>query len=127
MTDVSQPSPAGPYRDDDLVYVDPETKTVVGRVEWGKNDKPKSLPYKRLESAAAGKDAKADRGQFWRKHFPWGTYKSMRKIYKLEGKVKEAEPNKTLEEVLPKALSQAYWSWEVEGKSSPPENTSPAS
>lgn len=112
MSDSSVPSSGSTFKDDDLVYVDPETKTVVGRVEWGKNDKPKSLPYKRLETAVTGKDAKSDKGQFWRKNFPWGTYRSMKKIYKLEGKIKEAEPNKTLEEVLPKALTQAYWSWD---------------
>lgn len=115
-------SPGGiSYNDDDLVYVDPETKTVVGRVEWGKNDKPKSLPYKRLESASSSKDPKKEKGQFWRKHFPFGTYRSMKKIYKLEGKIKEAEPNKTLEEVLPKALTQAYWTWD-EAKKSPAED-----
>jgi hypothetical protein len=112
MSDASVPSAGNSFKDDDLVYVDPETKTVVGRVEWGKNDKPKSLPYKRLESATSSKDPKKEKGQFWRKHFPFGTYKSMKKIYKLEGKIKEAEPNKTLEEVLPKALTQAYWTWD---------------
>lgn len=116
MSDASLPSSGNSFKDDDLVYVDPETKTVVGRVEWGKNDKPKSLPYKRIESASSSKDPKKEKGQFWRKHFPFGTYKSMKKIYKLEGKIKEAEPNKTLEEVLPKALTQAYWTWDEEKK-----------
>ena len=125
MTD-STPLPQQPeqpvYQDHDLVYVDPETRTVVGRVEWGKNDRPKSKPYapvvkpepsQKTEKKGAAPEKK-ERGQFWRKNFPWGTYRSMRRIYKLQGKVKDPEPNKTLDEVLPKALSQAYWSWDAE-------------
>lgn len=116
MSDTSTAPGNTVYKDDDLVYVDPETKTVVGRVEWGNNDKPKSLPYKRIQPATSTNDPKKDKGQFWRKNFPFGTYKSMKKIYKLEGKIKEAEPNKSLEEVLPKALNQAFWTWDEEKK-----------
>ena len=36
----------------------------------------------------------------------------MKRIYKVEGKIKDPEPNKTLEEVLPRALNEAFWSWE---------------
>ncbi len=102
------------YKDDDLVYVDPETRTVVGLVEWSKNDKPKSKNYvpPAPKEEPVGKDGKkkGSRGGGWhRKHYPWGTYRSMKRIYKLEGKMKDAEPNRTLEEVLPKALSQAFW------------------
>ncbi len=121
MSDATPEPQAPQYKDDDLVYVDPDQKKVIGKVEFGKNDKPKSLAYKPIvvapkapdaAPAKGGKPDKKERGQFWRKFYPFGTYKSMRKIYKLEGKVKEAEPNRTFEEVLPRALSEAYWTWD---------------
>lgn len=114
MSDEAPMTPKPTYSDDDLVYVDPETKTVVGKVEFGKNDNPKSKPY---VAPAAPKDAKpGERRSFWRKMYPFGTYRSMKRIYKVEGKIKDPEPNKTLEEVLPKALKEAFWTWEKKGK-----------
>ncbi len=114
---TTDPKPPSQYKDDDLVYVDPETRTVVGIVEWIKGEKPKSKPY----VAVAGKDAKpGERPKgFWRKFYPWGTYRSMKRIYKVEGKIKDAEPNKTLEEVLPRALAEAFWTWDDKKKSAP--------
>lgn len=96
------------YKDDDLVYVDPDTKTVVGLVEWSKTGVPLSKPYVSTVSATA-KKGKEEKRSFWRKFYPWGTYRSMRRIYKIEGKIKDPEPNKTLEEILPMALNQAFW------------------
>jgi hypothetical protein len=108
MNGVTPPS-SGPYKDDDLVYVDPEKRSVVGRVEWTRNDKPKSLAYK--PPADVKGDAKSQRRQFFRKFYPWGTFRSMRRIFKLEGKVKDQEPNKTLDEVLPRAVKETFWDW----------------
>ncbi|MSR67419.1 hypothetical protein EXS65_01140 [Candidatus Peribacteria bacterium] len=104
-----------PYKDDDLVYVDPETRTVVGLVEWSKTgDKPLSKAYVAPTVTAApskGKGKDESKRSFWRRMYPWGTYRSMKRIFKVEGKIKDAEPNKTLEEVLPKALNEAFWKW----------------
>jgi hypothetical protein len=111
MDTPESPASAQTYKDDDLVYVDPDTRTVVGRVEWDKNEKPKSLAYK-PPAPDPKKTEKEARKSFWRKVYPWGTYKSMKRIFKLEGKIKDPEPNKTLEEVLPKALNEAFWKWE---------------
>ncbi len=107
MTSTSPEAPA--YKDSDLVYVDPETRTVVGIVEWDKNEKPKSKSY----IAVVAHDAKPGEKPkgFWRKFYPFGTYRSMKRMYKVEGKIKDVEPNKTLEEVLPKALNEAFWTW----------------
>ncbi len=104
------------YSDDDLVYVDPDTRTVIGRVEWSKNgERPLSKAFVAALGKAAvapkGKVAKEEKRSYWRKVYPWGTYRSMKRIFKVEGKIKDPEPNKTLEEVLPKALSQAFWKW----------------
>lgn len=114
------------YKDDDLVYVDPDSRTVIGKVEWSVNGKPKSMLYQVKEPSVVtrremkggkvgkesreGKESKEERRRTWgRKYYPWGTYKSMRKIYKLEGKQKEPEPNLLFEEVLPKALKDVFW------------------
>ncbi len=122
MPDDTTPAAKPTYKDDDLVYVDPETKTVIGIVEFGKNDNPKSKAYQ--PSAAPKeketKDGKPERRGFFRKVYPFGTYRSMKRIYKVEGKIKDPEPNKTLEEVLPKALNEAFWTWE---KKAPPADT----
>jgi len=36
----------------------------------------------------------------------------MKRIFKLQGKIKDPEPNKTLDEVIPRALKDAYWEWD---------------
>lgn len=117
------------YQDDDLVYVDPELRTVVGRVEWSNAGKPKSLAMKKptLEEstgdpaippaekpAATGKDGKPDkrrekRGPVRVRYYPWGTYRSMKRVYKIEGKIPKEESNKTLDEVIEKALNEPFW------------------
>ncbi len=107
------------YKDDDLVYVDPDTRTVVGRVEWGKNDKPLSKAFVPA-TVAPGTKGKEEKRSFWRKVYPWGTYKSMKRIFKVEGKIKDPEPNRTLEEVLPKALNEAFWTWGDKAKDATP-------
>jgi hypothetical protein len=104
--------PTGSYRDGDLVYVDPESRTVVGPVQWSRNGNPKSMPYKPVVEEAKAKDPKGkdreERRRSTRKNYPWGTYKSMKNVYKLEGK-KRTDPNKKFEEVIDKALAQPFW------------------
>jgi len=84
------------YGDDALVYVDPETKTVLGPLEFEKNGNPKSLPYKAVEASGE---------RSWRKMYPWGTYRSMKRAFRLEGKVREEDSGATLDDVLPKLLN----------------------
>jgi hypothetical protein len=109
------------YKDDDLVYVNPKTRTVVGRVEFDKNDKPKSLEMKipDLSDSSAETDSDQDDSKMNKKkgrkprkpkkrYYPWGTYRSMKKIYRLEGKVKEEEGNQTLAEVFKKPLEETF-------------------
>jgi hypothetical protein len=36
----------------------------------------------------------------------------MKKVFRLQGKTKDPEPNRTLDEVLPRALNEAYWEWD---------------
>lgn len=113
------------YKDEDLVYVDPDKRTVVGLVEFNKAGNPKSLAMKMEEvdddeeevaapkaDAAAKPDAKGRvrRPRIRRQRFyPWGTYRSMKKIYKIEGKQRAEASQKTLDEVMEKALKEPFW------------------
>jgi len=81
------------YSDDDLVYVDPDSRTVVGKVEWNEQGSPKSMPYVKKEGEKS-----------WRKFYPWGTYRSMKGAFRINGKRVEEESESTLDSVLPKFL-----------------------
>lgn len=142
MADASAPIPAsvsGPFQDDDLVYVDPDARVVVGRVEFDEKGKAKKLerPAREVETDDDESDAKIEpassnaapaaakpepakgRGRGGRdrrpprkprtRYYPWGTYRTMKKIYKIEGKVFEAERTLTLDDVMEKALQEPYW------------------
>ncbi len=142
------PVKAESYKDEDLVYVDPQLRLVVGFVEWSNSGKPKALLMKdkgevdddedesapiskpgavnKVEPKAEEKAPAAapvagkpvpkgfDKGRIRRKrvrYYPWGTYRSMKRIYKIEGKVRndKDENRKTLDEVLEKALKEPFW------------------
>ena len=105
-------APAAPvYGDEDLVYVDPDTRTVVGKVEWNTAGRPKSLPMKVDEPVEAKdeNDPKAKRHVRRQRFYPWGTYRSMKRIFKLEGKQPKQEAQNTLDEILEKALKEPFW------------------
>ena len=82
------------YQDDDLVYIDPESRTVVGKVEWSENGLPKSLLYDKKEKK-----------EFWRKFYPWGTYRSMKGAFRIDGKREEKEGAASIDDVLPQFMS----------------------
>jgi hypothetical protein len=106
MTDSAPPpaSTGASYRDDDLVYVDPDQCSVVGLVQWSSAGRPKSL-----EVPVAGSGDQRERRSRRRRYFPWGTYRSMKRIYKLEGKVRSEPPTSDIHAVIEKALEQPYW------------------
>ncbi len=129
------------YNDDDLVYVDPDARTVVGKVEFNEKGIAKKLerPAREIETDDDESDAKIDpassnsaeaspksnakpdtskpvRGKDRRpmrkprtRYYPWGTYKTMKKIYKIEGKIPEPERTLTLDDVMEKAVQEPYW------------------
>jgi hypothetical protein len=113
-TPVTSASPAS-YSDEDIVYVDPDSRTVIGALEWT-GETPVSKVYVPTKKDPAAVKKPSDDRPFFRKFFPVGTYRTMKRVFKIEGKVKDAEPNKTLEEVLPRALSEAFWTWEDKKK-----------
>ena len=88
------------YSDDDLVYVDPDTREVLRKVEWDTKENPQSLPYKKEEGKAESRRR--------RKFFPWGTYRSMKRIYRLEKTKEEEAPKKTLREVFERPLEETF-------------------
>lgn len=135
MTEPTVPD-TGAYTDDDLVYVDPDLRVVVGRVQFDDKGNAKKLerpsrdaepdedesdakidPASSSDSAAAKTEGKGrGRGRDRRpprkprkRYYPWGTYRTMKKIYKIEGKVHEAERTTTLDDVMEKALQEPYW------------------
>ncbi len=102
------------YKDDDFVYVDPEARKVVGLVEWGSDGNAKPLLMKDtkvVKKEEEEDDGKAKRKRIIRKrYYPWGSYRSMKKLYRLEGKAeKESAGSKTLDDVLEKALENPFW------------------
>ncbi len=120
MTDTTEPIAAEQaqiqYKDDDLVYVDPKERVVVGRVEFDEKDIPKPLAMKTaVEEADDEEEKPAKPGTKGRvrkprvRYYPWGTYRSMKKIYKIEGKILSEPPTATLDEIMEKALQQPYW------------------
>ena len=95
------------YKDEDLVYVDPEARAVVARVEFDNNGIPKPLA---MQNQVAEKPEKGERKRkISERFYPWGTYKSMKRIYRLEGKVKKTVPTATLDEVIGKAMTEPFW------------------
>lgn len=82
------------FQDDDLVYVNPEDRTVVEPVKFDADGNPLSLPW---QQKPGGKPS-------WRKFFPWGTYRSMRNTFRLEGKRAQEESSLTMDEAIPKFM-----------------------
>ncbi|MDD5751318.1 MAG: hypothetical protein PHS73_02245 [Candidatus Peribacteraceae bacterium] len=94
------------YADSDFVYYDPETRTVIGPVQWSAAGTPKPL-----ERPARPEGEGEGRRKFSRRkeYYPWGSYRSLKRLHNLEGKQKEAEHTQTLDEAMGRALQEAYW------------------
>lgn len=95
------------YKKDDFVYVDPDLKKAVGLVEWDKdgNPLPKEWPYPERE------DGKKPMRKPRTRYYPWGSYHTMCKLYKLEGKVKDKDPEDyiQLDDAIEKLQEEPYW------------------
>ena len=95
------------YSDGDFVYVDPEKREVVGLVEWTTEGTP--VPKEREYPDVEGDD-KAHR-QRKKRRYPWGTFATMNRIYKLKGRSADAaqEESMDLEHAMQKAQEEPYW------------------
>jgi len=97
------------YIDDDLVYVDPSKRAVMGKVEWGKNGDPKKLEKKFEEKDDSEEPTKGRKRRRMKQYFPWGTYRTMKKLFRIEGKEREIENYKPLDEAMSLASNETYW------------------
>ncbi|PIP65408.1 hypothetical protein COU77_03250 [Candidatus Peregrinibacteria bacterium CG10_big_fil_rev_8_21_14_0_10_49_16] len=90
------------YHNEDLVYVDPESKTIIGKVEWSRNGKLKSLPMPQQGKKEEVRMRK-------RKFSPVCSYKSARRIWKIGGALEPRQPT-LFEDALAKVIEgQPYW------------------
>ncbi|MFH1444190.1 MAG: hypothetical protein ABIG34_02260 [Candidatus Peregrinibacteria bacterium] len=95
------------FVDNDFLYFDSETRAVIGPVQWSKlgNVKP-------LEKPAAAPEEGNDRrrrGRRRKEYYLWGSYRSLKHLYNLEGKRVREEHTQTLDEVMARALHEPYW------------------
>ncbi len=108
------------YKDEDFVYVDPEKREVVSLVEWDKEGnalerewvrvQPAADPAKATAAAPEKRDTRPHRKPQVR-YYPWGSYRSMAKLYRLhgKGKDKEVESYIPLEDAIEKLQENPYW------------------
>lgn len=84
--------------DDTLVYIDPDTRAVIGPVEW-EGDRPKKL----LREQAEGVSKKAKR-----LYYPYCTARTAKRL--CEKKHQRQEDGRlSLEEALQKAIREPFW------------------
>ena len=96
------------YTDDDLVYVDPAKRTVVAKVTFDSNGKPEELEMVIEDKKGAEKDAPKKKKPR-KRYYPWGTYRTMKKQYRIEGKEKEIENYKKLDDAIKLAVEEPFW------------------
>jgi hypothetical protein len=101
---MTDPATSTGYKDADLVYVDPESKTVVGPLEWSRAGNPKA----KLMPENPEKKGEGRRGG-GKRYYPWGTYRSMKRVFQLEGKLKKVEPTLNLDQAIEKAMKEPFW------------------
>ena len=102
------------YKDSDFVYVDPKSREVKGLVEWTKDGNAKPLLMESKEEPIAQIPDKEDKKfkkirKQNKQYYPWGSYRTMKKLYKLEGKEKESDKSQPLDDALGKALKEPFW------------------
>jgi len=83
--------------DDTLVYVDPDTRTVIGPVEW-EGDEPKKLPRKQTEDTAK---------KMKRMYYPYCTVRTATRF--LWKKRSQEDRKLSLEDALQKAVIEPFW------------------
>lgn len=96
------------YQDNELVYADPEKRVIVGKVEFGKNGNAKPLQMPEVIRPPKEGDERR-RGKPRKRFYPWGTYRTMRKLYKIDGGVVEADRQITLDLAMEKSAKEPFW------------------
>jgi len=94
------------YLDTNFFYFDPEKRAVIGPVEWTKTGDVKPLEKPAPPVEAGGR---VRRGRPRKDYYIWGTYRSLKRLYNLEGKSKREESTQTLDEAMARSLVEPYW------------------
>lgn len=92
------------FADSDFLYFDSETRAIVGPVQWSRTGNVR--PMERPQRPSEGE------GRRWRSRkefYTWGSYRSLKHLYHLEGKEHDRERTQGLEEAMQRALAEAYW------------------
>jgi len=101
------------FKDDDFVYVDPAKRLVISLVDWDKdgNALEKEWPYELKEKPEVQEDDGRKRRKPRLRYYPWGSYRSMCKLYKLKGKLKDKDTEDyiPLEDAISKLQENPYW------------------
>lgn len=86
------------YDDSALVYVDPDSRTIIGRVEW-ENDEPKKLT--REQTGDRAKNIK-------RMYYPYCTVRSAKHFLWKKRPLQE-DRKLSLDDALQKAVMEPFW------------------
>jgi len=102
------------YKDEDLVYVDPKKKLVVSLVKWTKdgNVEPLEMVFDAPEKKDSEEEETPKKGhqrKRKKRFYLWGTYKTMKKLYRIEGKERETEDYIALNKAIDISMEQPYW------------------
>ncbi|MDA1208507.1 MAG: hypothetical protein O2904_00550 [bacterium] len=103
------------YNDEDLVYVNPKKKQIVSAVNWTKdgNVEPLEMVDERDEKHEENDEEEKPKGRYIRKkktrYYPWGTYRTMKKLYRIEGKERDTENYIDLNKAIDLSMEQPYW------------------
>jgi len=97
---------------EDFVYVDPDLKLAVSLVDWDKDGNALPKEWPRVEKKLA--EGEEPRKPFRKpriRYYPWGSYKTMCKMYKLKGKVKDKDTEDyiMLNDAIDKLQQDPYW------------------
>lgn len=99
------------YNDADFLYFDPKTRAVIGPVQWTKegNVLPRERPEEPEQPAKEGAPPRRIHRHREKEYYIWGSYRTLKRLYNIEGKVKDAERTQTLDEAMQRSSSEAYW------------------
>ncbi|OIO52979.1 hypothetical protein AUJ46_06155 [Candidatus Peregrinibacteria bacterium CG1_02_54_53] len=94
------------FADSDFLYFDPETRAVIGPVQWTTTGNVQ--PLEKPTSPDEGNDRRR-RGKRRKECYLWGSYRSLKHLYNLEGKRTREEQTQSLDEVMTRAMREPYW------------------
>jgi len=99
------------YADSDFLYFDTRTRTVIGPVQWTPlgNVKPLERPLEPDRPQKEGAPPRRIHRSREKEYYIWGSYRSLKRLYNLEGKPKNVERTQTLDEAMARSSTEAYW------------------